>query len=128
MEPCILVALNTISTQQSKPTTFTTERLNRLIDFLWMYPNAKNRFQASRMILYIDLDTVYLVILGAKIRYTGHFYLSLDPSKMNGPIHTECKIIKNIDCSVAEAECAGIFNTCRLGITIQIILIGLGHQ
>ncbi len=53
VDPCILVALNEISTEQAKPTTDTRVKTDMLLDYLHTYPYAVIRFQASDMILKI---------------------------------------------------------------------------
>jgi len=103
------------------------EKITRLVNYLATYPQATIRFQASNMILHIESDAAYLVFPGARSRYAGHFYLSNQIPSSNGPIHTECRTIQNVVCSAAEAECAGLFGNCQLGIQIRRILTGLGH-
>ena len=68
------------------------------------------------MVLWIHSDGAYLVEPNAKSRVSSHFFLSdfiSDLSKatlhLNGPIHTLCKILKNIVSSAAECEIASAF-------------------
>ena len=73
-----------------------------LMDYLFANPDAKNRYHASDMKLYIDSDAAYLVAPKAKSRIAGYFYLSdkyIEGSgnpnpKLNGPIHIECQLQK----------------------------------
>ena len=72
-----------------------------LLDYLATYPNAKLRFYAGTMQLHIESDAAYLVLLGAKSRVAGYFYLHSpqNPSKCyqkgyNAPIHVECLTLK----------------------------------
>ena len=75
-----------------------------LLDYAETYPHKIIRYKASNMVLYVDSDAAYLTIPEARSCYAGHFYLSdwLSPSMMkpnpdsNGPIHTECKTIRNV--------------------------------
>jgi hypothetical protein len=53
VDPCILVVLNEISSEQAKPTTATRGKTDMLMDYLHTYPNAAIRFHASDMILKI---------------------------------------------------------------------------
>ena len=46
----------------------------------------------------------------------------------NGPIHTECKTIRNVVSSAAEAETCGILNNGRTAIDIQPDVITLEHK
>ena len=78
------------------------------------------------MILYIDSDAAYLVLLNARSRYAGHFYLSNKSSypthprpPRNGPIHTECKSIQTIVASAAEAKTASVFENSQIAIPIH---------
>ena len=68
------------------------------------------------MILYIDSDAAYIILPNARSRYAGHFYLSNKATSTscprppcNGPIHTECKSIRSVVASAAEAETTGVF-------------------
>jgi len=45
----------------------------------------------------------------------------------NGPIHTECKTIRNVVASAAAAETAGIFGNSQIAIPISRALEALGH-
>ena len=58
VNPTMLPALNEISTQQSKPTTHTITKCNRLLDYAETYPNAAIRYHESNMILHGDMDAV----------------------------------------------------------------------
>ena len=96
MDPTLLPACNEISYQQAEPTTLTKEACEMLLDFCATYPNAKIRFYASDMILYVSSDAAYLVLPNAKSRIAGHYWLSnriydhpaKTPPKTNGPIFT----------------------------------------
>ena len=63
----ILPALNKIALQQAHPTQNTLQNIQMLFDYLYTYPNAKIRFYASDMKLYIDSDAAYLIAPKAKI-------------------------------------------------------------
>ena len=49
VDPTILVALNEIGRQQSKPTMKTLKQLAHLMDYLYTYPNATLRFYSGTM-------------------------------------------------------------------------------
>ena len=128
VDPTMLPSLNKIGTTQAKPTKLTKEKLEMPLDYAATYPNAKIRYYASGMILWIESDAAYLVLPNARSRYAGHFYLSTLPPKgnltsykppTNGPIHTECRTIKNVVASAAEAETAGLFGNAQIGIAIR---------
>ena len=134
VDPTILPALNEIATSQARPTENTRKKVQWLLDFVATYPNAKIRFYKSDMILYVDSDAAYLVLPNARSRFAGHFYLSNhvnNPTTFapqpNGPIHTECKTIRNVVASAAEAETAGLFGNSQLTIIIRRALQSLDH-
>ena len=135
IESTILPALNDIGTQQAKPTDNTKKEADWLLDFLHTHPNAKLRFFAGTMQLAAESDAAYLVQPGAKSRYAGIFYLESKPHPINynqapsnAPIHIECRTLKNVVCSAAEAECGGLFHNGQKAVQIARILEALGHQ
>ena len=99
VDPTILPALTEIASAQSKPTEKTFQACKMLMDYLYTYPNSKIRYTKSDMQLYIDSDAAYLVLLKARSRIAGHFFLGPTPpaypnlpptDSSNGPIHTVC--------------------------------------
>jgi len=135
VDPTMLVALNEISQQQSKPTAATLKKCERLMDYAATYPNATIRYRASEMILHVDTDAAYLVLPNARSRVAGHYFLSNRPPQIgnlkptpNGPIHTVCQTIKNVVSSAAEAECGGLFINGQQIIPIRNTLIAMGHS
>ena len=88
------------------------------LEYATTYPNLIPRYKVSDIVLHVDSDTTYITIPEARIFYAGHFYMSDWPSpspiKPNpdrkGPINTECKTIRNVVSSAAEAETCGTFN------------------
>ena len=134
VDPTLLPALNEIATSQARPTEKTRQKVQWLMDFVATYPNAKIRFYKSDMILYVDSDAAYLVLPNARSRFAGHFFLSNrvpDPFKIppppNGPIHTECRTIRNVVASAAEAETAGLFGNSQIAVVIRRALQSLDH-
>ena len=45
----------------------------------------------------------------------------------NGPIHTECRTIRSVVGSAAEAETAGLYGNAQMGVVIRRALIEMGH-
>ena len=134
IETPTLVALNEIGTQQAAPTENTKKEAQWLMDFLSHHSNGKIRYFAGNMQLAVDSDASYLVAPGAKSRYAGHLYLQSSPNRLNynsaphnAAIHTECKILKNIVCSAAEAECGGLFHNAQIAIGLRRTLEAIGH-
>ena len=115
----ILPALNKISFMQAKPTENTNKKIQMLLDYLHTYSDTKIRFYRSNMKIYVDSDAAYLVAPKAKSRIAGYFYCS-DTTKtkpytppLNGPLHVECKVLRHVVTSAAEAETAGLFTTVK---------------
>ena len=134
IDPSISPALNEISTQQSKPTKKTLDKTTMLMDYMSKYPNARMRYVAGIMQLMVDSDAAYFVSPGAKSRIVGH-YMLISKSNIhnehkpshNAPIYVECKTIKNVVCSVAEAETAGLLYNRQTAAMISGILNGMRH-
>ena len=76
VDPCILPAINEISSQQAKPTKETNNKVKMLMDYAHTYPDTKIRYHASDIQLCIDSHAAYLVLPSARSRGAGHFYFS----------------------------------------------------
>ena len=63
------------------------------------------------------------------IFYCGQQYnKNIPPSiTLNGPIHIECKTLKHVVASAAEAETAGLFHNCQTAVHIRNMLTTLYH-
>ena len=134
VDPTILPAINDIASAQAQPTQQTNDKVTMLLDYMFTYPNAKLRFHASDMVLQIDSDAAYLVLPGAKSRVAGYYHLgsktpptSTTDYTINGPIHVECKALRHVVSSAAEAETAGLFHNAKTAIAIRRSLDILGH-
>jgi len=129
----ILTAINEISASQAKPTQTTLQKIQMLLDYLHTYPSAKVRFYASDMTLRIDSDAAYLVAPEAKSRIAGFFYCTNKPTTttptpfINGPVHVECRVLRHVVTSAAEAETAVLFFNAQTAIELVHILKALGH-
>ena len=129
IDPTISTAINDISMTQSQPTQSTLQQCKRLMDYVATYPNAYIRYHASDMILNVESDAAYLVLPKARSRLAGLFNLGQHhPSPPNnGPLLVECKTIKHVVSSAAEAETAALFHNAQTSIPIRRLLIALGH-
>ena len=130
----ILPALNEIAAYQAKPTATTVEKLTMLLDYLSTHSNAVIRFNASDMVLHVETDAAYLVAPKARSRIAGFYYCSNKYNKntpikvpLNGPVHVECKTLRRVVTSAAEAETAGLFYNAQFSIPIRHMLTILGH-
>ena len=128
----ILPALNEIASEQANPTQQTKQKAQRLMDYVHTHPNSYIRYKASDMILHIDSDAAYLVAPKARSRVAGYFHLSDNPSQgstpmLNGAIHVECKTLRHVVSSAAEAETAGVYHNATVALPIRVVLQALNH-
>jgi hypothetical protein len=130
VDPCILVALNEISTEQAKPMTATRGKTDMLMDYLHTYPNAAIRFYASDMILKICSDAAYLVLPKAKSRVAVHYHLGWkhNPGRVNGAVAVLCQTLKNVVGSATEAKIGGVYTGGRHGAPMITALEEKGQK
>ena len=128
----LLPAINETSTTQAKPTAYTLDQCHQIMDYAATYPDVYVRYYASDMVLHVDSDAAYLVMPQAKSRIAGYYHLSDHPQKtphptINGAILVECRALKHVVSSSAEAETAGVFHNAQIAIPIRHILENLCH-
>jgi hypothetical protein len=130
----MVTAIGSIATEQSCATQLTMKAVTRLLNYAATHPDAKIRYHASDMILYVERDASYLSETKARSRVAGFHYLSdavPDPTKdqppMNGAISVPCKVLKAVLASAAETELAGLFINGQEAIPERITLEELGH-
>ena len=132
IDATILPALSEISTSQAHPTEDTKRKSIMLLDYLASNPIARIRYHASDMILHVDSDAAYLVAPNAKSRIAGYYYLGDRPekksNKINGAVLVECRYLKHVVASAAEAETGGLFHNCQNAIYIRRLLEILNHE
>ena len=61
---------------QSNPMESANKKITMSRNYLATYPNAKIRYHASDMALYIDSDIAYLLLPKSRSRIVGYYYLS----------------------------------------------------
>jgi hypothetical protein len=141
VDPTALVAIGTISAEQSKATENTNKKITRLLDYFATHPNTTIRYHRSGMVLYIHSDASYLSEPNARSRMGSHFFLSsppLDPSRQpllatdkppqeNGAIHVNSTILKVVVASAAEAETGAMFYNSQDAVTMRVALAEMGH-
>ena len=136
VDPTMLVALNEIAAKQAAPTQATLDQCGMLLDYARTYKNAKLRFRKSDMILHVESDAAYLVQPNARSRIAGYYFLSSYPPlpplhpkpSLNAPILVECKTIRHVVASSAEAETGGLFLNAQNILPIRHTLEQLGHK
>ena len=90
------------------------------------------------MQLIVDSDAAYLVLPNAKSRIAGYYRLGAEyvpgistdaPRRVpNAPILIECKTLKYVDASAAEAKVSGLYDNAQTILPIRILLEALGHS
>jgi hypothetical protein len=128
----VLMALSSITSEQTKGTERTLEKAYQVLDYLASHPDAVLRFQASDMVLNIHSDASYLSEPKARSRGYGHFFMGSiprdgKPIKLNGAFHTLCSILQCVVVSAAEAELGALFMNCQEGMIFKATLKILGH-
>jgi hypothetical protein len=137
----MLVALGTITPQQSKGTQATAQALTQLLNYAAAHPDTTVRYHASDMYLHVHSDASYLSEASAHSRAGGIFFLRqrpADPSKppapttipspQNGAIHIISTIMRNVMASTMEAELGALFHNARDGTPLRTTLIEMGHN
>ena len=128
----ILKALNTLATQQAKPTVTTEKRIHQFLDYLATHPDAKIRYFASDMLLQIHSDAAFMNETRARSTAGGHYFLGkpIHPKRpifLNGAVHTLCKVF-GVAASAAEAELGSLFLNAQEAVKLRIALEEMGHK
>jgi hypothetical protein len=133
----MLVALGDLSSEQTKATAATWDRVTWLLDYAHTHPNTTIRYVASDMWLHVHSDASYLSVTRARSRAGGHFTLGNKPKQPiqtltpaptpNGPIHVTCKIMGNVLGSAAEAEIGAAYINAQESVPIRTTLEEMGH-
>jgi hypothetical protein len=124
----LLVALSTISSQQTAATQNTAAAVHQLLDYVATYPNDGITYRASSMVLAAHSDASYLTEPGSRSRAGAHIFLSEDDPvpRHNMPVLTISQIIKYVMASAAEAELAALYITARELIPLRNALEEMG--
>ena len=131
VDPTMLVALNSLASQQANPTQTTVQQLNQLLDYVATHPDAIIEYTPSEMILKVHSDASYLSEPRARSRFGGHYYLGSKPvltTTHNGPVHTTANVLKHVLSSISEAEYGGIFMNAKAALPLRQALLDLGHN
>ena len=130
----LLVALGDLASAQAQPTEQTWDKIIWILNYAATHPNAEIQYQASDMCLQCHSDASYLSAPQARSRASGFFFLSdlptkVDPEKatLNGAIHINSKIIKNVMGSAAEAEIGANYMNGQDCVPIRQTLEEMGH-
>ena len=117
---------------QAQPTFLTMSKCQQWLNSANTYKNMYIRYHASNMVLHSYSDAAYLVAPKSRSCIVSCNYLSNHPSKtrkptMNWPILIECKILRQVVSSAAEAKTTGLYHAARSSITIRTFLLNLDH-
>jgi hypothetical protein len=128
----LLMALSSITVEQTKATKRTLERCTQLLDYLAGHADAKVRFHSSGMIMNIHSDTSYLSEAKARSRACGDFFLGWMPTnnapiRLNGAFHVSTMILQFVVASAAEAKLDALYHNCQKGIIFRLTLSNMGH-
>ena len=104
-----------------------------MLDFIATYNKVCIWFYASDMVLHIDSNAAYLVLLKVKSRIARYYFLSNHPNTniiptLNRAILVEYKRVKHIVTLSAEAETAKVFYNVQTAILIRHILDVIDHK
>jgi hypothetical protein len=106
--------------------------LHQFLDYAIIYPDAKDRFSASHMILTIHSDASYLSKAQGRSGAGGILHLSSlhdppTPAPTNGAVHITSVIIKHVMSSAAEDELVALFYIAQDACSIRVTLEEVGH-
>ena len=129
----MLMALSSIVQEKSKVTEGMEARVNQLLDYCALHPEATIHFYASKMILNIHSDALYLSEPNSRSRASENYFLGWmpcwgDPIRINGTVLTLCNVLRCVAASVAEAELGALFMNCKEGSILCPILKEMGHK
>ena len=84
------------------------------------------------MHLHVDSDAAYLIAPKAKSRVAGFYYFKNKPTGQpfncpNHPVLVECRCLRHVVTSAAEAETAGLFHNAQNILLLRRILTALRH-
>ena len=132
IDPTLLPALSSIATQQSAPTENTMKKVQRILNYVSSFPDRYLRYRASNMQLHIDSDASYLVESRARSRVAGFYYFKHTPTNqiqtpMNHPLLVECRLLRHVVTSAAEAEVSALFHNAQVGLILRRLLCHLQH-
>ena len=137
VDPTMLTALGSIATQQSKGTEKTYADTLWLLNYAATHPNAKIRYMASGMILYIHSDASCLSEPRSRSRAGRHYFLGdermdmttppTNRPRLNGPSHSISRIMSNVMGSAAKVKIGAAYINGQEAVPIRTLLRRMGH-
>ena len=99
VDPTMLVAMSSITSEQAAPTVETIEKAHSFLDYAASHPDTVLTYKASDMVLSIHSDVSYLSGPRARSQAEGQFYMSDDsPKANNGGVLSIAQILKKMSC------------------------------
>ena len=127
-DPCILRALNEISSEQVKPKINTARKCDMLMEYLHTNLDAVIRYHASEMVLKVVSVSYFLLLLQARSHAAAIYHLGwTDNNKLSDLVDTLYQTIKNVADYAFEAKTVGIYLGSRHGFPMCITCIELGQ-
>lgn len=115
----MLAALGSLASEQANATAATMRNDTHMLNYAATHPEAKIRYHASDMVLWVHTDASYLSLPKGRSRAAGYHFLSSWPTTppdattptpfINAPIDVLCMIMKNVLASAAEAKIGSTF-------------------
>jgi hypothetical protein len=134
MQTAISSIASSISTSTWDDISF---RINHFLNYAATHPNAKLRYTASQMHLWLHSDASYLNESKARSRNGGFFFLSSKPTlpikpddpapPLNAPILVNSKVIDAVMSSVQESETGSGFINAKDAVPMRTTLQEMGH-
>jgi hypothetical protein len=131
VDPTLIMPINVLSSEQSRATAVTADKVIKLLNYGNTHPETKIRYHASSMILHIHSDASYLSEKESKSRAGGLFYMgsstNTDKKLTNRAILIISKVLKHVMSSAAEAEIVAVFINAKEGAVIRTTLEEFGY-
>ena len=135
MDPKILMSLKSLVVVQTKPKTETAKQITSFLNCRTTHQGAIREYRKCGNILHIYSDASYTSELEAQSKARRCFFLlpkSNTPIQKitpeNGPVHVECRIMRNIMASASEVELGGLFENYQKATSTSTALEEVGHQ
>ena len=128
------MALKSLVAVQTKPKIYTTRHITKILNYRTTHPDVLTEYKRTGMMLHIYLDASYISEPEARSRADRYFFLgpkfntpikSMPPH--NGPVHVECRIMRNVMESSTEAELRGLFENCQKTTSMRTALEEMGQ-
>ena len=114
------MALNSLEAAQTNPTDEIAKQITQFLNYSTTYTELITENRKSGMIIHIYSDASYISELEARSRTRRYFFQGPNSKTSiqymppdNGPVHVECRIMRNVMASAKEAETGGYLKTIR---------------